>query len=73
MKKDKLYHIIVGFIIGFVLSFWRPGEALFAACLAGVGKELYDKYYKKSEADPLDAITTTFGGIFGVVLSLIIQ
>jgi len=73
MKKDKLYHLIAGFVIAFAISFWRPGEALFAAMAAGVLKEVYDKYGKKTEADPLDAIATTVGGIIGAVASLLIQ
>lgn len=73
MKKDKLYHLVAGFIIGFVFAFWRPGEALFFASCAGVGKELYDKYIKKSEVDPLDAFFTILGGMIGVVLSILMQ
>lgn len=33
MKKDKLYHMLVGLIIGFIIAFWRPGEAFFAAAV----------------------------------------
>lgn len=73
MKKDKLYHLIAGFLIGFVFAFWRPGEALFAAAAAGVGKELYDKYIKKTEVDPLDAFFTILGGVLGVVFSILLQ
>ncbi|MEL7600546.1 MAG: hypothetical protein AAGU18_10685 [Proteiniphilum sp.] len=73
MKKDKLYHIIAGLVIGFTVAFWRPGEALFAAAAAGVVKELYDKYMKKSVADPLDTIATIFGGVLGVAASILLQ
>lgn len=40
MKKDKLYHLIAGFVVAFAISFWRPGEAIFAAMAAGVLKEV---------------------------------
>jgi VanZ family protein len=73
MGKDKLYHLIAGFIIAFAISFWRPGEAIFVAMVAGVLKEVYDKYGRKTEADPLDAITTTVGGVIGAAVSILIQ
>lgn len=73
MKRDKVYHLIAGFIIAFAISFWRPDIGLFAAIAAGILKEVYDKCGKKTEADPLDAIATTVGGVIGAVASLLIQ
>lgn len=71
--KDKLYHLIAGFVIGFIVAFWRPGEAIVVAIAAGVGKEAWDKYVKKGEADPVDTIITTIGGILGVAASILLQ
>lgn len=73
MGKDKLYHLVAGFAIAFAIAFWKPEVGLFAAMAAGVAKELYDKYGKKSEADPIDTIATTVGGIFGAAASILIQ
>jgi len=73
MKRDKVYHLIAGFIIAFAISFWRPDSGLFAAIAAGVLKEVYDKYVKRTEADPLDTIATTVGGIVGAVVYILIQ
>lgn len=73
MKRDKLYHLVAGFVIAFAIAFWKPEVGLFAAIAAGVLKEVYDKYGKKTEADPLDTIATTVGGIFGAAASILIQ
>lgn len=73
MGKDKLYHLIAGFAIAFSVAFWRPDAGLFAAMAAGILKEVYDKYGKKTDADPLDTIATTVGGIVGTVASILIQ
>jgi len=72
LGKDKLYHFVAGFIIGIVFGFWNPVIALFAAGFAGVGKEVYDLYIKKSFADPVDTIATVVGGIFGVAASILL-
>lgn len=70
--KDKLYHLVAGFIIGIVFGFWNPVIALFAAGAAGVGKEVYDMYIKKSFADPVDTISTFVGGMLGAALAVIL-
>lgn len=72
-RKDLLLHIACGFVIGFAIAFWRPGEALAAVILAGAGKELYDKYIKKTEADGTDFVATLFGGVIGVAFSVLFQ
>lgn len=72
ITKDKLYHLIAGFGIGLVLGFWQPVVALFAAWLAGMGKEVYDLYIKKTYADPVDAIATLIGGIFGTAIAILV-
>lgn len=72
MKRDKLYHLIAGFVIAFGLSFWRPDAGLIAAVGAGIAKEFYDKYVKKSVIDPLDTLATIVGGIAGIVIALIL-
>lgn len=68
--KDKLYHLVAGFIIGIGFGFWNPVVALFAAGAAGVGKEVYDKYIKKSFADPVDTISTFAGAMVGTAFAI---
>lgn len=69
---DKVYHLIAGFVIALVFGLINPTLGIIAASLAGVGKEVYDKYYKKSTPDPLDALATIVGGIIGLVICLLI-
>lgn len=69
---DKLYHVSAGFAIGLVFGLINPLAGLLLSVGAGVGKEVYDMYIKKSFADPLDTIATVLGGIFGVALSIIL-
>ncbi len=69
---DKVYHLIAGFVIALVFGLINPTLGIIAASLAGVGKEVYDKYYKKSSPDPLDALATIVGGIIGLVICLLI-
>ncbi len=68
--KDKLYHLIVGFIIGVLFGFINPLVGIFTATGAGVGKEIYDKKIKKSVIDPLDVIATVLGGVLGTGLAI---
>jgi uncharacterized membrane protein len=71
--KDKLYHLIAGFAIALLIALLiNPTLGIVTAILAGVGKEVYDKYYKKSTPDPLDALATIVGGIIGLVICLLI-
>lgn len=69
---DKVYHLIAGFVIALVFGLINPTLGIIAASLAGVGKEVYDKYYKKSSPDPLDALATIVGGVIGLVICLLI-
>lgn len=62
---DKVYHLIAGFVIALVFGLINPTLGIITAILAGVFKEIYDKYYKKSFADPLDTIATTVGAFLG--------
>lgn len=72
MGKDKVYHLIAGFIIASIFGLINPTLGLALAIAAGVCKEVYDKYIKKSFADPLDTIATVLGGVFGVAVAIIL-
>lgn len=74
---DKVCHLIAGFIIGVISFFVLPGAyALIPILAAGFGKELYDKYVRKTQFDFFDAFATILGGwgalmITGLITSLI--
>lgn len=64
---DKKLHIIVGFVIGLLGSYFLR-SALFGfglACLAGLLKEIYDKVSGKGTPEGLDWLATCLGGMFG--------
>jgi putative effector of murein hydrolase LrgA (UPF0299 family) len=74
--NDKVKHFIAGFticIIGyFLISILAiPVQASLAgmllAFLAGLLKELYDKFIKKTYFDWLDWAVTNVGGIIGFI------
>ncbi|MDD2300855.1 MAG: hypothetical protein PHU69_14625 [Fermentimonas sp.] len=72
LGKDKLYHLVAGFVISIVFGLINPVLGLALAVIAGVGKEIYDKKIKKSVIDPLDAISTVLGGVLGTALAIIL-
>lgn len=74
--NDKVKHFIAGFVICIVGYFLIstlaiPVQAsligMLLAFLAGLLKELYDKYIKKTYFDWLDWAVTNVGGISGFV------
>jgi hypothetical protein len=58
---DKIIHFLGGFFISTCL---QTGDIsmVFPAVLVGTGKELYDKYYKKTKFDWVDLLATVVGG-----------
>lgn len=69
---DKVYHFVAGFVIALIFGLFNPIVGLLLAGGAGVGKELYDVYIKKSFADPIDTIATVLGGVLGVVIAILL-
>ena len=64
MKIDKLYHLIAGIEIAFiVLLFSTNLAAISAVILAGVAKECFDKFYQKETFDFVDLLFTILGGV----------
>ena len=71
---DKICHISIGFIIGFILTIvFSQLWGSIAFIILGVGKELYDKYIKKTEFDFFDMFGTMAGGFMGVLIALLIK
>ena len=66
MRKDLLYHMIAGFVIAILVSIVLPvWIAFIIGCLAGLGKELYDKYIRHTFFDWKDLACTCFGSFWG--------
>lgn len=64
MKTDKIYHLIAGVEIAFiVLLFSTNLMAISAVVLAGVAKECFDKFYQKETFDFVDLLFTILGGV----------
>lgn len=72
MKKDKLYHVIAGFLIGLIFGLIKPVAGIILAVGAGAAKELiWDGAMKKGTLDGLDFLATALGGIFGTATAIL--
>lgn len=68
---DKLLHIAYG---GWITALFDNLIAMvFIAIVIGVGKELVDKYVRKSEFDYKDMVVTWLGGAITIIIKLIIN
>lgn len=67
MKRDKVYHLIAGFLIASVVALavnlWA---GLVAGIAAGIAKEIYD-WAGRGTASIGDAVATLMGAALGVV------
>ena len=64
MKTDKIYHLIAGIEIAFVVLLFSTNlAAISAVVLAGVAKECFDKFYQKEMFDFVDLLFTILGGV----------
>ena len=75
MPLDKKLHIIAGFIIGF-LGAYCSGSAPFGfglSCIAGLGKEAYDKYTGKGTPEWLDFLATAASGFIGAGITILMK
>lgn len=70
MKIDKKLHMLIGFAIGMVLGFLiHPYAGLAASVVAGVAKEVWDKYNGGDSDFIGDVAATVIGGGFGAFLA----
>lgn len=69
IPKDKLIHFFVGFFI-FVIANYFTSQiiALLIVIIWGVGKELLDKYVKKTKFDVVDLLFTISAGLILTIL-----
>ncbi len=66
--QDKILHFVVGFfIVSFLFLIVEDYIAFFMMLFAAFGKELYDKYVKKTEANFFDFFATLLGGFVGLI------
>lgn len=63
---DKWLHLIAGIAIAGFLG-WSVVSSLVLVIVAGVGKELYDKFIKKTKFDWIDLAYTVGGGLIGLL------
>ena len=72
MGKDKLYHLIAGFVIAFVFGLTSPFWGLVAGITAGLAKDIiWDLYLKKGTFEVLDIFVTVMGAILGTAAAIL--
>ena len=69
--QDKVLHFLAGFVVGVFGMFLLPYDFIpypvVAVVAVAVGKEVYDKYIKKTYFDFFDMFATICGGFVGIV------
>ena len=69
LRTDRLKHFFLGTLIFiFCTIFWSNLISLGIVTVVAVGKELYDKYYKKTVFDWIDALYTILTGILITII-----
>lgn len=67
--QDKILHFVAGFMIVAMLFFVFADYIAFLVMLfVAFGKELYDKYIKKTEINFFDFFVTLLGGFVGLLV-----
>ena len=65
LQHDKVLHIIAGLILCLVVGvLTTPAMGLLLGVIAGIIKEIYDKY-NNGTVDVLDSLATTIGALIG--------
>lgn len=66
MQPDKIIHFLGGFGIAMTVAPFSPYMAFGAACVVGIGKELYDMT-GRGTPDRYDLLATVVGGAVGTI------
>ena len=65
LQHDKVLHLIVGLILCLIAGvLTTPAMGLLLGVIAGIIKEIYDKY-NNGTVDVLDSFATTLGALVG--------
>ena len=69
--QDKVLHFVAGLLVGAISHIFIVDSILVLApvILVAVGKELYDKYIKKTYFDFFDMFATLVGGWIGIMIT----
>lgn len=70
IPKDKLMHFCAGLLLAQFAYIWI--WFLLLPVIAGIGKEIYDKYIKRSKFDVKDMLVTWLGVVPVIVIIVII-
>ena len=71
LQYDKVLHIIAGLILCLIVGvLTTPAMGLVLGVIAGILKEIYDKY-NNGTVDVLDSLATTIGALIGFWLLLL--
>lgn len=74
MAKDKLYHLIAGFVIALIFGLFNPIVGLVIAVGVGFTKDVvWDLYLKKGTFELLDILATAVGAVIGAIGATIIN
>lgn len=65
--NDKLLHFLILLVVTFGIALFNPLVAFVIGLIIAVGKELYDKYVKKTFIDVYDLLAD-YGGIFAALI-----
>jgi len=65
--NDKLLHFLILLAATFCIALFSPITAFIVGLIIAVGKELYDKYIKKTFIDVYDLLAD-YGGIFTALI-----
>ena len=72
MGKDKLYHLIAGFVIALGFGLINPFLGLAAGITAGLAKDIiWDLYLKRGTFEVLDILATIIGAILGTATAIL--
>lgn len=77
MKKDKVLHLLAGFVISFLIGLYNPVYGVFAGVAAGFAKEAFDFFYNKYKQEKVatvemtDFVTTAIGAILAYIVLML--
>ena len=72
MRIDLLLHFLLGYFIADLTNLLTPAwGGIITATIAGICKELWDKYHDKEKFDKLDLAATFAGGFINFWVALV--